>query len=113
MDMVSAMILGFASRGEDLMVFDWDRAASIIKERGATNAFAGLRSDYEWTGGDILVDGKPCRESYTYLSSMWAVPELVIDGDTIPCFKMESETDGWGHDTKWPPSSIAILEGAP
>ena len=33
------------------MVFDWNKAAQIIKERGATNASAGLSGDWEYTGG--------------------------------------------------------------
>lgn len=105
MDTIIAFALGEANRGKELMVFDWLKAAEIIKEKRPLVASAGLRGDWEWTGGDIYRDGKPIPkdEMYTFLASIWAVPELNIDNEetiilsiTLPCYKMESETDGWG-----------------
>ena len=82
MDSISAFAMGEANRGKPAKVFDWDRAARRIKETGATHAAAGLSGDWEWTGGDILRDGKPIPEddTYVYLASTWATPELQIDG---------------------------------
>lgn len=62
MDTTQAFQMASAAKakGNEVMVFDWDKAAQIIKERGATEASAGLESDWEWTGGDILPGRKAC-----------------------------------------------------
>jgi len=100
-----------------LKVFDWDKAARIIKERGLTEASAGLYGDYHNTEGQILADGKPYYDDYTYLASVWAVPMLLIynyDSDDqsyleeIPCY-LSSENTDWDANTKWPQSAIDIL----
>lgn len=109
MDTASAFAMGQANRGNELKVFDWDKAAIMIKERKALNARAGLRGDWEWTGGDILVDGKIPEGSYTYLASTWATPELDIDGILYECYKMQSEVPNWDADTFWPDSARKIL----
>lgn len=111
MDSMSAFAMGQMSRDQPLMVFDWDKAAKIIREQGATHAGAGLSGDWEYTGGTILEGGKPVPrdETYTYLASTWATPELEIDGEYIDCFRMQSESPGWGSDTYWPESALAIL----
>ncbi len=109
MDTMCAFAMGEANRGKEMMVFDWNKAAALIKERGAKNASAGLSGDWEWTGGKILKDGKIPEDSYTYLASTWATPEIEIDGEIIDCYKMESETDGWDSGTFWPESAKAIL----
>ncbi len=107
MDSFQAMMNGAANRGKEKMVFDWEKAARLIKERNPKWAGAGLRDDWEWTGGTIYQDGKPVYE-YTYLASTWAVPELDMDGEIIPCFRMKSETE-WNYDTKWPQTALDIL----
>ena len=109
MNTMMAFAMGEANRGKELMVFDWDKAASLIKESGVKEASAGLRSDWEYTGGSIFSDGKPDMEDYTYLASTWAVPELYLDGEIVECYKMKSETPRWDSDTKWPESALAIL----
>lgn len=110
MNTLAAFAMGKANRGRELMVFDWNKAARIIKERNPKLAEAGLRDDWEWTGGTIYKDGKPIKDDYTFLASTWAVPELKVDGEIIECYKMKSEVPKWGSDTKWPMSSIAILQ---
>jgi hypothetical protein len=111
MDHFSAMAMGQANKHKPLMVFDWNKAARIIKERGAASASAGLCGDWEYTGGDILRDGRPIPEddAYVYLASRWATPELEIDGETIDCYVMESEAPDWGAKTYWPQSALDIL----
>lgn len=111
MNTMQAFAMGEANRGKEEMVFDWDEAARLIKESGCTDAYAGLRDDWEYTGGMIFDDGQPYYGGYTFLASTWAVPELEIDGKLIPCYKMQSETPGWDSDTKWPDSALAILKG--
>ena len=112
-DTLSAFVRGFANRGKEFMVFDWDKAAKLIKERGAMEAGAGLQGDWGWTGGCILSDGKPVNqeETHVYLASTWAIPELEINGEIIPCFKMGSKTPGWDSRTYWPESALSILRG--
>ena len=111
MDTMRAFMMGRANRGRELMVFDWDKAAKLIKESNAKSAAAGLRSDWEYTGGKILADGKPIpeNETYVYLASVWATPELELNGEIIECYKMQSETPQWDAETYWPESARKIL----
>lgn len=114
MDTLSAFARGQASRGNRSKVFDWDEAATRIKAAGAHTARAGLQDDWDWTGGPIFDDGKPvpAEDTYVYLASTWATPELVIDDEEpVPCWKFADETDGWGAHTYWPDSALAILRG--
>lgn len=112
MDTLSAFAMAQAAEGKELKVFDWEKAATIIKKRNAQNASAGLSGDWEYTGGRILKNGKPVPEdeTYTYLASTWATPELEVDGEVIDCFKMQSEVPKWGSDTYWPEEALAILK---
>ena len=107
----AAFAMGEMNRHKELMVFDWDKAAKLIREKKAICASAGLKDDWEFTGGVIFECNEPIYDKYTYLSSTWAIPELNIDGVVVPCYKMEHETPGWGHDTKWPISALSILKG--
>ena len=111
MDTMSAFAMGEANRGRELKVFDWDKAAKLIKESGCKIASAGLHSDWDSTGGTIFADGKPDMDSYTYLTSTWATPEIDLDGDVRDCYKKQSEVPDWNSGTKWPDSSLAILKG--
>ena len=63
-----------------LRVFDWTKAAHLIKEQKPDVAEAGLAGDWEYTGGIIYEDGKPDKKSYTYLASLWAIPQIKLDG---------------------------------
>ena len=111
MNTAAAFAMGEMNRGKELMVFDWDKAATIIRDRKPDYADAYLDDDREWTGGNIYKDGKPNHESYTYLASTWATPMLDIDGDLIECYKMQHEVPEWGSKTKWPKSALSILNG--
>lgn len=110
MNSIAAFMMGEAHRHEEKMVFDWEKAARMIKQTGCTEASAGLRDDWEWTGGIIFEDGKPTTEHYTYLASTWAVPEIEIDGEIYECFRMISEAPGWDANTQWPESALSLLE---
>lgn len=111
MDTLAAFAMGHANRGKELKVFDWEKAARIIRERNAKEASAGLSGDWEWTGGEILRNGKPVprEETYTFLASTWATPELEVDGDVVDCYRMQSETEGWNSSTYWPPEALDLL----
>jgi hypothetical protein len=105
----TAFAMGEANREKEMMVFDWDEAAKRIKKSGCKTASAGLRAYWVYTGGTIFEDEKPVFDQYTYLSSTWAVPELNLDGEIVPCYKMESELPGFNAITKWPKSALKIL----
>ena len=114
MDTLAAFARGQAAKGNPVKVFDWDEAATRIKAAGAQTASAGLEGDWEWTGGEILRDGRPvpAEDTYVYLASTWAIPELAIDDELpSPCWKFEADTDGWDSGTYWPDSALAILRG--
>ncbi len=95
------------------MVFDWEKAARLIKEYNATEASAGLSGDWGFTGGTIFENGKPDMESYTYLASTWATPELKIGDEIIDCWRYASDMPGWDCKTKWPDSALAVLTNSP
>lgn len=111
MDTLEAMLKSQAAAGAKQRVFDWDKAATLIRERQPKQARAGLKSDWEWTGGTIFEDGEIVKDSYTYLSSNWAIPELELDGDLVDCWKYADETPGWNAGTKWPESALKIVKG--
>jgi hypothetical protein len=111
-DTVQAFAMGEMNRGKTQMIFDWHKAARFIKEWEAKEASAGLRDDWEWTGGEIWKDGQPVpkEETYTYLASTWAVPEIEIDGQLIECWIYADQTE-WDSGTYWPESALKIVRG--
>lgn len=118
MDSMAAFAMAQAHRGCEKKVFDWDKAAEIIKERKPQDAVAGLKEDMEWTCAPIYEDGQPVCNGETYLASNWATPVLELffkkDGETkytvetLECYVMESQTQ-WNAETQWPLSSVKIL----
>jgi len=98
--------------GSPSKVFDWDKAARIIKERNPQRAAAGLREDWFWTGGTIWRDGKICTDEPPYLMSFWATPIIILeceDGEEeIECW-MRADESAWDEDTNWPESAKKIL----
>jgi len=112
MNSIEAFARGKAAEGNESKVFDWDRAAQLIRERKPSDVSAGLSMDWEWTGGDIYRDGAPvlAEDTYVYLASKWATPEINMDGDVIDCYKMQSQVPDWNSDTYWPDSALQILK---
>lgn len=113
MDTLHAYEINMASQGNEMKVFDWDKAVDLIIERRIRNASAGLQLDLEWTAGRILRDRQPVKGSYCFLASKWAIPVLVDEdsGDEIPCYIMESKTKYKEH-TMWPKSALDKLKNA-
>ena len=111
MDTMAAFEMAKANQDNELMVFDWDKAANLIKASPESEFGAGLSGDWEWTGGDIWSDGKPIPEedTYVYLSSTWATPEISINGVIQDCYKMQSKTPNWNADTYYPVEAKKIL----
>ena len=110
MDTMAAFAMGEINRDNPQMVFDWAKAAQIIKERKPAMAEAGLRGDWGWTGGEIWRDNAPVpdEDTYTYLASTWAIPELDIDGEVMECYIMEDKTE-WYIGTYWPAEALEIV----
>jgi len=108
---MAAYMMGQMNRNNRVKVFDWDKAARLIRERGAREARAGLAGDWEWTGGAILKVGFPVaqHDTYTYLSSTWATPEIEIDGILEDCWCWQDDSPGWDEHTYWPESAKALL----
>ena len=97
-------------------VFDWDKAANIIKQYYSEHldliAEAGLQGDWEYTGGVIFENGKPTNDNYTYLSSNWAIPTLILSWDReeqleIECFII-GETR-FTSKSKWDEQALSTL----
>ena len=110
MDSIKAFAMGQATRNKELMVFDWEKAAQLILKSGAQEAKAGLSGDWERTGGAIFENGEMVEEdeTYVYLRSTWATPELELDGEVIDCFKMASEVE-YEPDAYWPEVAARLL----
>lgn len=111
MDTMVAFALAAAHKHCEPKVFDWEKAARLIRESGATDASAGLSGDWEWTGGKIFAHGKPVpkEDTYVYLASTHATPQLELNGELLACYRRKSETPGWDSDTYWPPEALAAL----
>lgn len=111
MDTLRAVTLGMASRDNPLKVFDWDAAANYMVLNNIKYAAAGLSGDWEYTGGQIFADGKivPEEDTYTYLASTWATPQLYTERGLVDCWKWQYDTD-WDCHTYWPESAREIIK---
>lgn len=105
-----------AAAGNPQKVFDWNKAASIIKDKYKKHkdliAEAGLQGDWDYTGGIIFKEGKPINDNYTYLSSNWATPKLILswnnqEQEEIECFLIGE--DKYSSDSKWDEESLKTL----
>jgi hypothetical protein len=99
--------------GNKMKTFDWDKAAQIIKEKLKIDnnliAEAGLEGDWNYTGGVIFEKGQPNIDDYTFLSSNWAIPTLIINNEEeIPCYT-EDENSRFNSRSKWDDISLNIL----
>lgn len=110
------MSIGMANRDNPCKAFDWDKAAQIIKEKLIEHpdltAEAGLDGDWSYTGGVIFTEGHAIVSDYTYLSSTWATPKLLLiwdgqDQEEIDCFCEANER--FDSDSKWDAESLKIL----
>jgi hypothetical protein len=106
-----------AFEGKPQRAFDFDKAAAIIREAYKSDpglrAEAGLAGDWGYTAGVIFENGQPVANQYTYLSSNWAEPTLMLtasDGTEteIACFAL-AEGSRFTSDSKWDDDSLSIL----
>lgn len=126
MDTFAAGILGMANRGREQMVFDWEKAANIIKDYLEEHngedieIAASLRGNEGNTYGFIYSNGKFNTDDHGYLASTWAKPQIVIfnyslndmyedEGTKIPCYKMQHEVPDWNASTWFPKEFTDIL----
>jgi hypothetical protein len=110
MDTMAAFAMGQANRGKEPKVFDWIKAAQLIVEKNPEVAVAGLMGDWNPTADTIYEDGVPKLDASAYLSSTWATPMIDLDGEIIPCYRLQSEIPDWDSETNWPVEALAILE---
>ena len=110
MDIMSAFAMGRAHMDQRMRVFDWHKAAELIREHKPSVAVAGLGDDWGETAGRIYQDGAPVPEERTcvYLASTWATPEIRLDNRVEECWCWKDETE-WNAKTYWPESALAIL----
>jgi hypothetical protein len=78
-----------------MKIFDWAKAAKLIKKYNADHAEAGLMEDWEMTSETIWCDNKPEREAGNFLYSDWATPALQIGDALYRCYKYGEEITGW------------------
>lgn len=100
-------------RGDKYRVFDWDKAAQLIRDCKPKSADAGLAGDWSATSGTIYRHGAPLTgdsADFMHLASIWATPVLLLDGREIECWCYEDDAPpGWDCDTIWPESALTIL----
>ena len=106
MDFYGGIIQGPSKqRTKEPRVFDWAKAAELIKIHNITDAKAGLKEDWTYTSGDILINGKRPNKNdvYLFLGSEWATPILMDMGThkEYECWRYEETgkfEDWWPED---------------
>lgn len=101
-------------------VFDWHKAAELIRAYDLLNVEAGLAEDWGYTSGDILSEGErvPKEKTYVFLASDWATPVLHdVDADIVyECYIHDTDEEnpqGWNAYTYWPESAVALMVEEP
>jgi len=97
-------------------VFDWIKAASIIRSTMPDSADAGLYEDWDMTSTTIFRGGKIERNDDGHLASTWATPQLWLRrGDELTCCDcyVDSDSTSWTDSTRWPEEAVAKLHGVP
>lgn len=96
--------------------FDWEKAATIIKAALKDHPYliaeAGLQNDWSCTGGIIFENGYPTNDHYTYLSSNWAIPTLILSWDGDEQIEQDCFVDGddkFNESSKWDDASLSIV----
>ena len=104
---------GIATRNQESKVFDWQKAANLIKEALKANpklyVEAGLEEDWSCTADVIMQNGEVVH-GMPYLASTWATPIVVIGEVEHECYKMAHEVPDWNYDTVWPEVALDILK---
>lgn len=105
------------AKDKPVMVFDFDKAAQIIKDRLKEHpnliADAGLQRDFNNTCGTIFENGKPQTDGGCYLASNWAIPTLILSWDgeemeEIECYVLLKDSR-FNANSDWDEESLEIL----
>lgn len=113
---------------KDFMIFDWNKAATILKNTGVSEAYAKINTYKNPSTVLIYKDSKPVFNDCSSLFSNWAVPCLVINtlicsddsesADIVnleleECWLIKSDIPvDWGTQYRqicWPKSALNIL----
>lgn len=89
------------------LVFDWEKAARLIREKKPYIAHAGLEDSWEREYRKIYQGGLPVY-SETFHSPNKKPVLIMNSSEPIPCCKMEYDTNGM---EPWPREALDILEG--
>jgi hypothetical protein len=99
----------------DIYIFDWNKAARILRERKPSMATAYIGGMREHTEVSIWVNHGPLLGCNAFLLShdiCGYQPRLDCGADyATDCAIKINDTDDWGPDTWWPESAIDILKG--
>lgn len=96
------------------MLLDWDLVARLIILRRPRKVVAGLEQDWENTAAliwDADINSSPFVDSgRLYVTSVWAVPGIEMDGEFIQCFAWKKDHPGWR--SEWPADAKRAIETA-
>lgn len=99
-----------ALRGLDSYMFDYVKAAHLIKEYAHDKTVkAGLNGDFNNTSRIVYGGGKICQSSFVYTVSLWGVPTLAFDNWMVECYNIRSGPEGKDWEGFWPPETMEIL----
>lgn len=95
-----------------MKIFNWLKAAQLIKAKGCDSAIAFLQNDRYHTAGFIFLDGEIVSrsDSTAYLASEVDEPVIEIAGEVISCGIEESDSPGWSLETWWPDEAVEVLK---
>lgn len=100
-------------KDDEVKVFDWVKAAQLIKDRNPEKVEAGLY-EYWILSGYIYDHGKIQDGGIACFASNWGTPVLHFgneEEDFIECWKYQHEVPEWNDKTIWPEEALAILKG--
>lgn len=60
---------------------DWQKAAELCEEYKGHRVYAGLIEDWMYTSGEIFDGEKRVKNESVFVSSYWATPVIMVDGD--------------------------------
>lgn len=93
-------------------VFDWEKAARLIKQANGKNAYA-ISLSFTEGSTEILRDGVPVPRQRPIepldTRHMVEIGLQIDDRERMVCCRAQVETPGWDGNTYWPMSALAIL----
>lgn len=80
-------------------IFNWVKAAELIKINKAETVYAGMKEDWSCTADTIVLNGEMYNGT-PFTTSDWATPSILIEDVFIPCYlKVDTKYDAkiWTH----------------